>query len=444
LSKKQQKKSSKIKRFFIIGLVAIIIIAVVIGNLMQSKSDATTVESEVVSRQTIVHKVNASGKVQPATEVKISATISAWITDITVEEGDFVESGQHLISLDEKRYQAALEQSNSSVKSARARLKQVKSQRKRVESLYEQKLVSDEELETIIAQYELAESQLEQSEAARISSQDELEKTRILAPQTGTVTKVNKEVGEMALGSVFQADVLMTVADLTNMEVEVDVNENDVISIAYGDTSEIEIDAFQDTVFYGVVSEIAHVAETQGIGTQEQVTNFKVKVRMIDIPEGIRPGMSATANIITDIRDSVIAIPIQSLTVRPEGADKVLADAKGKKKDRTKRRDDREPSERNTGKQVMEEIVFVLENELENTGEKRRPLKKDEYYTLIRPVKIGISSETHYEVLSGLSDGEKIVIGGYRAISRELKHQSVVIDESDNGPQVDADDNDSN
>jgi len=444
LSKKQQKKSSKIKRFFIIGLVAIIIIAVVIGNLIQSKSDATTVESEVVSRQTIVHKVNASGKVQPATEVKISATISAWITDITVEEGDFVESGQHLISLDEKRYQAALEQSNSSVKSAHARLKQVKSQRKRVESLYEQKLVSDEELETIIAQYELAESQLEQSEAARISSQDELEKTRILAPQTGTVTKVNKEVGEMALGSVFQADVLMTVADLTNMEVEVDVNENDVISIAYGDTSEIEIDAFQDTVFYGVVSEIAHVAETQGIGTQEQVTNFKVKVRMIDIPEGIRPGMSATANIITDIRDSVIAIPIQSLTVRPEGADKVLADAKGKKKDRTKRRDDREPSERNTGKQVMEEIVFVLENELENTGEKRRPLKKDEYYTLIRPVKIGISSETHYEVLSGLSDGEKIVIGGYRAISRELKHQSVVIDESDNGPQVDADDNDSN
>jgi HlyD family secretion protein len=432
------------KRFFIIGLVAIIIIAVVIGNLMQSKSDATTVESEVVSRQTIVHKVNASGKVQPATEVKISATISAWITDITVEEGDFVESGQHLISLDEKRYQAALEQSNSSVKSARARLKQVKSQRKRVESLYEQNLVSDEELETIIAQYELAESQLEQAEAARISSQDELEKTRILAPQTGTVTKVNKEVGEMALGSVFQADVLMTVADLTNMEVEVDVNENDVISIAYGDTSEIEIDAFQDTVFYGVVSEIAHVAETQGIGTQEQVTNFKVKVRMIDIPEGIRPGMSATANIITDIRDSVIAIPIQSLTVRPEGADKVLADAKGKKKDRTKRRDDREPSERNTGKQVMEEIVFVLENELENTGEKRRPLKKDEYYTLIRPVKVGISSETHYEVLSGLSEGEKIVIGGYRAISRELKHQSVVIDESDNGPQVDADDNDSN
>lgn len=444
MSKKQQKNSSKMKRFFIIGLVAIIIIAVVIGNLMQSKSDATTVESEVVSRQTIVHKVNASGKVQPATEVKISATISAWITDITVEEGDFVESGQHLISLDEKRYQAALEQSNSSVKSARARLKQVKSQRKRVESLYEQNLVSDEELETIIAQYELAESQLEQSEAARISSQDELEKTRILAPQTGTVTKVNKEVGEMALGSVFQADVLMTVADLTNMEVEVDVNENDVISIAYGDTSEIEIDAFQDTVFYGVVSEIAHVAETQGIGTQEQVTNFKVKVRMIDIPEGIRPGMSATANIITDIRDSVIAIPIQSLTVRPEGADKVLADAKGKKKDRTKRRDDREPSERNTGKQVMEEIVFVLENELENTGEKRRPLKKDEYYTLIRPVKVGISSETHYEVLSGLSEGEKIVIGGYRAISRELKHQSVVIDESDNGPQVDADDNDSN
>ncbi|MFC1581282.1 efflux RND transporter periplasmic adaptor subunit [Candidatus Neomarinimicrobiota bacterium] len=441
---KQGKKPSKLKRNLIIGIVAILIIVFIVGNLIRSKTDAIMVESEEVSRQTVIHKVNASGRIQPETEVKISATISAWITDITVEEGDFVDSGQHLISLDEKRYRAALEQATSSVKSARAKLKQVKSQRNRVESLYAQNLVSDQELESITAQYELAESQLEQAVAARNSSQDELEKTRILAPQTGTVTKVNREVGEMALGSVFQADVLMTVADLTNMEVEVDVNENDVISIAYGDTSEIEIDAFQDTVFYGVVSEIAHVAETQGLGTQEQVTNFKVKVRMIDIPEGIRPGMSATTNIITDVRDSVIAIPIQSLTVRPEGADKLSEDTKRRKKDRTKPQSDRQPSEQNTGKQEMEEIVFVLTNELENVSEKRRPLKKEEFYTLIRPVEIGISSETHYEVLSGLSEGEKIVIGGYRAISRELKHQSVVIDESNKGSQVNADDKDSN
>ena len=120
----------------------------------------------------------------------------------------------------------------------------------------------------------------------------------------------------MALGSMFQADVLMIVADLSKMEVQIDVNENDVVSVAIGDTTEIEIDAFQDTSFIGVVSEIAHIAQTQAMGTQEQVTNFEVKIRMVDVPERIRPGMSATADIITDIKEDALSIPIQSLTVR--------------------------------------------------------------------------------------------------------------------------------
>jgi len=128
----------------------------------------------------------------------------------------------------------------------------------------------------------------------------------------------------MAIGSVFQAEILMTIADLTKMEVLVDVNENDVISLTIGDTTEIEVDAFQDTIFYGIVSEIAHVAETSNFGTQEQVTNFKVKVRMLNVHPQIRPGMSANTNIITDVRKDVLTIPIQSLTIRPEGYENEL------------------------------------------------------------------------------------------------------------------------
>ncbi|MHC4752133.1 MAG: efflux RND transporter periplasmic adaptor subunit, partial [Planctomycetota bacterium] len=235
---------------------------------------------------------------------------------------------------------------------------------------------------------------------------------------------------------------------LNRMEVEVDVNENDVVSVAVGDTTEIEIDAFQDTVFYGMVSEIAHVAQTTGMGSQEQVTNFKVKVRMVDNPDGIRPGMSATANIITDVREDALAIPIQSLTVRPEGSDKVKKDnGKGRKRSRSGRqRGEREAGsdqspEKKPGKQEMMEVVFVVTDNIEEEGETRgrSSKKKGDLFAVIRPVKVGISSETHYEILGGLEEGEEIVVGGYRAISRELKHQSAIESESFPGDREDID-----
>ncbi len=406
----------------------VIIILVVIGvfvvaNLRKSNSDAIRVETEEVTRQTVVHKVNASGQIQPEVEVKISATISAWITEITVQEGDYVEVGQLLISLDEKQYKASVEQAKSSVKSAKARLKQIKAQRDRVESLFQQGLVSAQELESITAEFELAESQLEQAQAALESREDELSKTRITAPQAGIVTKINKEVGEMALGSVFQADVLMTIADLSRMEVVVDVNENDVVSVTEGDTAEIEIDAFQDTVFYGIVSEIAHVAETKALGTQEQVTNFKVRIRILEVPDKIRPGMSATANIITDIRQNVLAIPIQALTIRPEGAEKEsMKKRKGKK---TPRKRGENPGNRSR-KRKMQEVVFVVSDTSANVDDQKN-LGENQKYALVRPVKVGIASETHYEVLSGLKEGDIVITGSYKAISRDLYNDAVVV-----------------
>lgn len=226
--------------------------------------------------------------------------------------------GQHLISLDRTRYEAAAEEAASLLKSAEAALVQANALKERDEKLYEQQLVSSQQLESSTANFQSAESGVERSRAALKSAMDELAKTSLLAPSTGIVTEIRKEAGEMALGSMFQAVVLMTIADLSRMEVVVQVNENDVIDVSVGDSTEIEIDAFQDTVFYGIVQEIAHVAQTSGLGTQEQVTNFNVKVRMLDVPISIRQGMSATVNIVTDVKEDVLAIPIQALTVRSE------------------------------------------------------------------------------------------------------------------------------
>ena len=435
------KKKSKKKLWIIIGVVAILLL-LILGNFLKSDSKALAVETEKVKRQNIVHTVNGSGIIQPEIEVKISATISAWITDITVEEGDYVKKGQHLISLDQKQVRAAYNQVKSSIKSAQASLMQVKAQKERSETLFENNLISQQELEAITAQYQLAESQLEQARAQLTSQEDQLAKTRIMAPQSGTVAKINKEVGEMALGSMFQADVLMIVANLDKMEVVVDVNENDVVSIAVGDTTKIEIDAFQDTSFAGTVSEIAHIAETQSLGTQEQVTNFEVKVRMLEVPTNIRPGMSATADIITDVKENVLAIPIQSLTVRQEGWEKEAERKKGRgKKSKDDEIDESKEEQDHTEKKKkkeMVEVVFVIgdgsSNEADGDNKKRRSKKKKGgVLTHIRPVKVGISSETHYEIIDGLSEGEEIVTGSYKAISRDLKHLTEVEIESAGG-----------
>ena len=276
-----------------------------------------------------------------------------------------------------------------------------------------------------------AESEVLTSQAALKSAMDDLTKTSLLAPSTGIVLEIKKDEGEMALGSMFSADVLMSLADLEKMEVHVNVNENDVVSVSIGDTSEIEIDAFQDTLFYGIVTEIAHVAQTTGLGTQDQVTNYQVKVRMLEVPDAIRPGMSATANIITDKKKNALAIPIQSLTVRPFRSENLRV--------KEEKDSNMEPSIKF---QELEELVFVIsdtpggvirDGNLDgmDSFEKNGKIRDDGKYVHIRPIKFGISSNTHYEVLDGLNDDEEIVIGSYRAISKDLSHNSFVIIEDD-------------
>lgn len=418
------------KKWLIFGGGGVLLVIMIAASLGKDNTDAIKVETEKVSLQTVIHKVNASGKITPETEVKISATSSAWIDSITVNEGDHVSKGQHLISLDRKQLLANYNSTASSVRSAEARVKQELASKKRIENMYEQNLASDQELEAVEASYQIAKSSLEQAKSSLESRKDDLDKARIVAPKDGIVTAVNKEVGEMAVGGMFQAEVLMIIADLNRMEVIVDVNENDVVSVELGDTTEIEIDAFQDTIFYGVVSEIAHMAQTSSMGSAEQVTNFEVKIRIIDVPDGIRPGMSATANIITDKKVDVLAIPIQSLTVRPEGSERSFG--KGKKSAGKK------PGEKKTKAKKMEELVFIIGDkpggvlrdgkmsEWDEKKGKKSKGSKGSKVVHIRPVTVGISSETHYEVLDGLSEGDEIVIGSYRAISKDLAHNKAV------------------
>ena len=344
--------------------------------IMNSSEDGEiSVQAEEVIRRDIIHKVNANGKIQPEEEVQISSTITAWITSITVAEGDTVQPGQLLISMDEKQYRAAYNQTLSGVKSAEANLKQVKAQKERTESLFEKNLISKQELEQIEASFELASSQVDQAQSSLLSREDELSKTKLLAPAYGIVTSLTKEVGEMAVGGMFNPGVVMTIADLSRMEVLVDVNENDVVNVTVGDTAEVEVDAFPDTIFYGVVSEIAHTAQSMNLGSQEQVTNFKVKVKMIDPPGNIRPGMSSTVNIITEVRNNVISIPIQSLTARSENYKRQAKSRAMKKKgDRKKGKGGRKKMDggvaegKNNGgwkKDKMIEVVFVLKDEFE-------------------------------------------------------------------------------
>ena len=404
----------KKKKVWIPGLI--LLMATVWFFMKKSGSDNIIfVNAEKIELRTIVQKINASGKIQPEESVQITSTITGWITEITVMEGDTVEPGQHLISIDEKQIRPRYNNALSQVKSSEANLKKVKAQLERTKSLFSQQLISQQEQEQVEASYQIALSQAEQANANLLSAEDELSKTRLTAPKYGIVTSITKEEGEMAVGGMFNPGVLMSVADLSRMEVEVDVNENDVVNITIGDTTEIEIDAYPDTMFFGIVSEIAHTAQSLNMGSQQQVTNFKVKVKMITVPDRIRPGMSSTVNIITETIKNAVSIPIQALTSRPEN----YMDENGS--DKEQNRWEKDGDEVSFTKVKPIDVVFILEDEFgDNKAE------EDKKYAIVKPVKVGISGENYYEVQSGVDKEEMIVIGGYRILSKELNHGDLV------------------
>jgi HlyD family secretion protein len=389
----------------------------------------------------VVETVTATGKVQPHVQVKISADVSAKITKLAVKEGDWVEKGDFLLELDRERYVAAAERAEASLKSSESEAKLAKESMlkaekdyQRTKELHEKKLESSASFDAAAAtyqvdkaRYESALNNVEQARAALKQAHDDLSKTRIYAPMSGTISQLNKEVGEIALGSQFQEDVIMVVSDLVGMEALVEVDENDVVAISLGDTSNIEVDALPNTVFRGYVSEIANTAKVTGSGTADQKTEFEVKVAVTGLAKGLgpngaaksievkqtrstsdlRPGMTASCDIVTETRDSTLAVPIQSVTVRT--MDQLQTKQKGKKSGEAIAADSAKP-QFTPDKDGFVEIVFVVKN-----GKVEA-----------RQVKTGIQSSTHIEILDGLSEGDEVVTGSYRAISKDLENGAEV------------------
>jgi HlyD family secretion protein len=284
----------------------------------------------------------------------------------------------------------------------KANEKKLKSELIRSKDLRTKGLISAAEFEAVEASYEAAISNTRQALASVKEAKDALAKTRLHADMDGIVTQLNKEEGEIALGAQFQEDVIMIVADLKRMEAAIEVDENDVINVSLGDTSEVEIDAFMDTTFTGVVTQIANSATVRGLGTQEQVTNFEVTVALLDYNERFRPGMSTTVDIITETQENVLKVPIQAITVRPK--------EKLDKKPNVEEHEAEEKEIKDEKKPEMIEVAFCVE----------------ENKSVMKPVKLGISDDTHYVVLSGLEEGENVITGPFRVLSRTLKDGELV------------------
>jgi HlyD family secretion protein len=393
-----KKSKKKIIIFSIIGAVLIILTLVVV--LGSKKAPVYNVQTEMSQRRNITQVVTATGKIYPEVQVTISPEVSGEVIGLPVREGYKVNRGDLLLKIKPDIYAALRDRSNAELSSARANLQKYESDNKRASELFEKGLISTAELEQSNTMYEMAKAQYDQADAALKQAVENLSKTTIYAPMTGTVSALNVELGERVLGtSQFQGTTVMSVADLSKMEGRVDVGENDIILISIGDTARIEVDALQNKKLNGLVYEIGNTAKTKGLGTQEEVTNFEVKIRIIEKGTTLRPGMSMTATIETETRKNVITVPIQSVTTR----------SSTKEKENQPRDESDQMAANDTRiKQKVEkvkEIVFLIENNVAKAHEITR----------------GISDDSYTEIASGLEENKEVVSGSYKAINRELE-----------------------
>jgi HlyD family secretion protein len=422
---KQRRKNSK-KKYFIfggIGLVLVVLAVVVATNSNNEK--ITSVQTEKVENRNITQVVSATGKIYPEYQVELRPEVTGEIVKLPVEEGDIVTKGQLLIRIKPEQYTAQRDRAQASLESTRAMLKvrkasldKIESDYKRVQGLFKKELASEQELETAksnylqaIGNYESQEASVMQAQAGLNDAQEQLDKTVIYSPIDGRITALNVELSERVLGSSFsQGTHLMTVADLGKMEARVEVDENDVVLISEGDTTNIEIDAFGDEKFKGLVSQIGNSAQTSGMGTQDEIVNFEVRILLVSPTEKIRPGMSCDADIQTETRYNVVSVPIQSVTARMA------------KKENTEGEDDEKPKVKSGKREKPEEVVFLLE------GNEVKKVK----------IETGISNDNYIEIKSGLSGGEEVVNGPYRAISKELEDGSKVMAPKKNDDKKDS------
>lgn len=451
------KKKNKLLIYLGIG-VGVLILFLIIGKSAGwiGKEEGIKVSTAKSERRSIMETVSANGKIQPEVEVKISSDVSGEVKQLYVKEGDSVIAGTLLAVIDQELYQSALDRaeailsnSRANLASARARviqttvrLSEVNAQYERNLKLYDQKMISDAEIQTAKSSLAAAKADDEASkqnviaaeytvktqEAGIKEARKNLSRTSIYAPISGTISKLNIEKGERVVGTSQMAGTeMMRIANLNDMEVSVDVNENDIVKVNLGDTCTVEVDSYNNRKFSGIVTEVANSATTSAATTSDQVTNFVVKIRILrssyaDLLQKLkrgsavfRPGMSASVEIQTEAVHHALAVPIEAVTVKSKSA----LDTTKTKSSRVKK----QTAEEKKNDDV--EVVFLYQ-----AGKVR-----------LREVKSGIQDDKFIQIITGLKDSDEVVTGPYSAISRSLKQNDKVkvVDKSELFEQKDAD-----
>ncbi|MDH4043542.1 MAG: efflux RND transporter periplasmic adaptor subunit [Gemmatimonadota bacterium] len=400
------------RKRLVIGGIVVVVVAIGATAMLRGRGDSgVAVRMEEVGRRDLVSTVTASGKIQPMTKVDISSDITGRIIELRVREGEFVRRGDLLLRIDPSTFESSVARAEAGLASARASAVQSAANRAQAERAAQRarelraqnpNLVSDEQLEQAETSFRVAEAvavsserQVDQAQAFLQEARDQLAKTVLRAPMDGQVTRVAVEEGEVAVPGTFSREtgLLMTVSDLSVIQVNVQVDETDVVRLHLGDSTEVTIDAFPDTTFTGRVTEVSQSSSRLTAATAaDRAVDYDVEITLDNPPPDVRPDLSATAKIVTATRDSTLSIPIIALTVRentPISSETAPADTtKGKKET---------------------EGVFVVQGGIAQ----------------FRPVKVGIAGEEHFEVLEGIALGDSIVAGPYQAI-RDLKDSTRV------------------
>jgi HlyD family secretion protein len=419
------KKSRK--KLYIIGGIVLVVAILAVVNLTRSSEKSTKVKTAKAKSGKIVSLVNATGKVQPRTEVKISANVSGEIVAMPVIEGQRVSKGDLLVQIDARTYEAQMRSSEAGYEAAKANLSyeqasalEAEQTYTRVKTLFEKGLASQQEYDAAIARhntskasFESTQARLEQAKAAVDQARESLGYTKIVAPIDGYVTNLPTEVGEIVMGSLnYQASVIMVISDLSIIEVEVEVDETDIANVELGQPVKIELDAFPDTTFAGQVSQIGNTAQVTGMGTQDQVTNFLVKILVVDTVPNIKPGMTATCDITTDERNGVINIPIGAVVLRDEELLK-------------KNKNEKSTDEGSAGATSLaaSEAADSLSDST-GTDVKKKPLEgvfldRNGRAAFVQVV-TGIADQQNIEIVSGIQPGDVVIVGPFRTL-RELE-----------------------
>ena len=440
-------KSNNLLKYLLIAAGVLIIFAI-IGKKAGwfGKENLLKVSTELAQKRTIVEIITANGKIQPETEVKLSPEVSGEIILLNVKEGQEVKAGDLLVKINPEIYlstidrmQASLNSAKSNLANSKARLAQAEAQFttaelsfKRNKKLWEDNDVSDAEFETAQSNYKVSKADVDaakesvnsarynvmSTEASLREARENLAKTTIYAPMSGTISKLNVEKGERVVGTIQMAGTeLLRIANLNLMEVKVDVNENDIVRVKIGDTAIIEVDAYLGKKFKGVVTEIANSASVAGAGT-DQVTNFEVKILILKesyanlIPKDaknyypFRPGMSATADIQTNTKYNVLSVPIQAVTTRKDSTGQVKSIASGNL-EKVKSFDENNKDDKTSTKD-NKPLTVVFEYK--------------EGKALLRNVKTGIQDDNYIEIVSGLKDSAEVITAPYSVISKKLKN----------------------